>query len=637
MKVANEARVGMVVVIALALMAVGYFYLRGLGLSSDKYYMRLVGATSIVEGNEVRLQGVKIGQVQEVELNEEQKPILTIAVKRGGAPLSLLKSYRYTVQSSSLIGENYVDIRGPFKSAAPAFEPNDGSVIIPVTANAPLTGVTDQATQLIADMRGTMGKFNTTVDRINNGVLSYNNQMKLARALEGAARLTERAGQSFGPQGVKVGLGDPRAQQNLNDALRGAAQTAQQANLAAADVRLMVKDLRGVVGSNKEQVGTLLTSLNKTAAEVGGLAQSVSFLVKNGGLRENLNATLTATRKAAENVESITAHLKSTTGDPNSPNDIKATLTAARKAVENIEAASAGLKNLADAETQKNLKDAIASLSATTGSLKETAAAIKTTVTDPDTQKQLKTTLATINQASTSLAATSDNLKDASAGFKNVVGDPAFQNDLKTLPGELKSTLAATRGTAQSFQVLADRAAAFIPVRRKKAQKPDGTPDGTPGAAPNKNAKAGADLGAAFPSGTYFTYRNLSGFGGAPRVNRDVAGSHYGDLGLDATLFGGPLRLGVANVGEGTDLTLQTGRYFGKGVALRYGIYRSQLGAGVELRKGRFFAESNAWNLNNRSYNALVGLRLTPKIEAFVGRESIRGVRATALGVRLRP
>ena len=633
MKAANEARVGIVVVLALILMVVGYFYLRGLGLSSDQYYMRMVGATNIVQGNEVRLQGVKIGQVKDVTLNDEQKPILTVAVKRGNSPLSLLKSYRYSVQSTSLIGENYVDIRGPFVAAAPVYEPNDPQVVIPVTANSPLAGVTDQATQLISDMRGTMSKFTITVDRINKGVLSYQNQLKLARALEGAARLTERAGQSFGPQGVKIGFGDPRAQQSLNDTLRGAAQTAQQANAAAGDLRLLAKDLRGVVGANKAQIGTLLTSLNKTAYEVGGLAQSMSFLVKNGGLKENLNATLVAARKAAENVEAITGNLKSTTGDPNSPNDIKATLASARKAAENVEAATAGLKNLADADTQKNLKDAIASLAATTNSLKDTASAIKTTVTDPETQTQLKTTLATINQASVSLAATSNNLKDASAGFKNVVGDPKFQDDLKTLPAELKSTLAATRGTAQSFQELADRATAFIPNRRKKAQSTNGTPNSTP----DKNVKSHADLGAAFPSGVNFTYRNLSNFGGAPRLNRDVSGNNYGDLGLDATLFGAPLRLGVANVGDGTDLTLQTGRYFGNGVALRYGLYRSQLGAGVELRKGRFFAESNAWNLNDHSYNALAGLRITPKIEAFIGRESIRGVRATELGVRLRP
>ena len=87
MKAANEARVGIVVVIALVLLVTGYFYLRGLGLSSDKYYMRLLGVASVSPGNDVRLQGVKIGQVLEVGLNEEQKPIITVAVKRGKTPV----------------------------------------------------------------------------------------------------------------------------------------------------------------------------------------------------------------------------------------------------------------------------------------------------------------------------------------------------------------------------------------------------------------------------------------------------------------------------------------------------------------------------------------------------------------------
>ena len=101
MKVANEARVGVVVVIALVLLVTGYFYLRGLGLSSDKYYMRLLGAASVAPGNDVRLQGVKIGQVLDVALNDEQKPIITVAVKRGKSPVQLLKSYKSAVQTSA--------------------------------------------------------------------------------------------------------------------------------------------------------------------------------------------------------------------------------------------------------------------------------------------------------------------------------------------------------------------------------------------------------------------------------------------------------------------------------------------------------------------------------------------------------
>lgn len=630
----NEARVGVVVMIALTLMVVGYFYLRGLGLTSDKYYLRLVGATRVAPGNEVILQGVKIGQVQDVDLDEEQKPILTIAIKRGKVPIQLLKSYKYTVQSSALIGENVVDIRGPFRADSEAFDPNDPSVIIPVRASNPITGVTDQATLLIGEMRGTLDKLNTTIERINNGVLSDKNQRQLTRALAGVARVTENAQKGFGPDGVRISLGDPRARQGLNDTLQNTAFAARQAGLAAGDLRVMAADLKNIVGSNKGQVGTLLTGLNKTATEVAGLAESLSFLIKNGGLRENLNGTMVAARRAAENIEAMTANLKKSTGE-GTQGDIQATLAAARRAAENVEAATAGLKVISEPETQNSLRGAIVALTDTANSLKDTAQALKTTLTDPDTQKQLKGTLSTINEASTSLAATAANLKDTSAGLKNVISDEKLQADLKALPGslrasadELQKTLVAARGTAQSFQELADNVSGILPKRRRR---PAGGQPTAPGTKPI--GKPGAN----FPSGPYLTYRNLSNFGGAPRIGRDVSQNAYGDLGFDTTLFGGPLRLGISNIGDGSDLTLQTGRYLGKGVALRYGIYRSELGAGVELRKGRFFLESNAWDLNDGSYNAIGGVRVTPQVELFAGRESIRGVRSTALGVRLRP
>lgn len=629
----NEARVGVVVLIAIVTMVLGYFYLRGLGLTADKYYMRLTGASHVAPGNEVRLQGVKIGQVQDVTLDSEQKPLITIAVKRQRTPVEFLKSYRYTVQATSLIGENVIDVRGPYRADADVFEPNNERVIIPIRASEPLTGVTDQATLLIGEMRGTLDKLNTTIEKINSGVLSGQNQLKIARALDNVAKLTQEARRGFGPEGIRVGFGDPKARQGLNDTLQGTAFAARQAGVAAQDLRAMASDLRNIVGTNKGQIRTLMTGLNKTASEVGGLAESLSFLVKKGGLQENLNGTLVAARKAAEDVQAMTSSFKKGIGE-GTQSDIQATLASARRSAENVEAATNALKAFSDADTQKSLRSAIVSLTDTANSLKVTADALKTTITDPDSQKQLKTTLATINQATTSLAATAENAKDASAGLKNILGDEKLQADIKALPSslrasadELQKTLVTTRGTAESFRDLADSVTGLLPKSKRRKAGSTTTPDG----------KKVSPVGAEFPTGPYLTYRNLSNFGGKPRVGADVSKNGYGDLGFDATLFGKPLRLGVSNIGDGSDLTLQTGNYLGKGVALRYGIYRSEIGAGVELRKGRFFVEGNAWDLNDGSYNAFAGVKVTPQVELFGGRESIRGVHSTALGVRLRP
>ncbi|HVF10917.1 MAG TPA: MlaD family protein [Abditibacteriaceae bacterium] len=602
MRGANEIRVGIVVVLAVSLMIGGYFYLRGLGLGADLYYLRLNGVASVAAGNDVRLQGVKVGQVKEVTLDPNtQKPLLTLAIRRGKPPFQLMRDYHYAVQTSAIIGESYVDIRGVYKPSAPAYAPNDESQLIIGQAAPGIEAISDEATTLIRDFRTTLSKFNVTIDRVNKGILSYDNQMSLVRALNSVTRLTERAGQTFGPQGVKLSFGDPRAQRSLNETLANTALAAQQANLAARNIRSLTSSFNGIVGENRSQIRQILGNLNQMARNVSGLTQSLTFIVQQGGLKENTKATFTALRQAAENVKDTTA----------------------------------GFKSIAtDTTTQQNLRDTLTSLRETTEALRDTAQSVKSLATDPATQNQVKGILASLNttastlQATTetlrdttvglkgSLTATADNLQDTTAGLKNVVGDAQVQADLKAIPAELRRTLEATTATAE-------RVNALLGGRKTK-----------PGATPTGQA---AKKRAHTPGGLNFTFRRFTDFSGKPRVGEDIEGRNYGDLTFNTELLGGPFRLGLANIGEGSDLTLQTGTFIGQGAALRYGLYRSKLGAGAEYRRGRFSLEGNLWNPNDTSYNAYFGFQATRNLEILLGRESIRGTRTTAVGIRVRP
>ena len=152
MKNGNEARVGVVVVGALALMTIGYFFLRGIAPGADHYYLRLSGPANVTPGNEVRLQGVKIGRVQSVALDPStQKPLLQLAV----SPSHLLKDYEYSVRASSLVGEQYVDIRGPFTTGAPQYAPGD---TINGSAQVGLADLGNSAQDLSRDVSATLKK-----------------------------------------------------------------------------------------------------------------------------------------------------------------------------------------------------------------------------------------------------------------------------------------------------------------------------------------------------------------------------------------------------------------------------------------------------------------------------------------------
>ncbi|HEX8834693.1 MAG TPA: hypothetical protein VF719_10855, partial [Abditibacteriaceae bacterium] len=256
-----------------------------------------------------------------------------------------------------------------------------------------------------------------------------------------------------------------------------------------------------------------------------------------------------------------------------------------------------------------------------TEALRDTAVTVKSAISDTDTQRQLKTTLGVLSETAVSLRTTMANLAEASTGVKNIVGDASLQANVKASAENLAGTLAATRAAAE-------RVNALLGGRR---------PGSVPAGGATGESTAEKALLSDLPAGVDFSYRRFTDFDGAARTGNDVSGKNYGDLTFNAEFFGSPFRLGLANIGSGTDLTLQSGRFLGRDAAVRYGLYRSKLGVGAQVQKGRLSFEGNLWDPNNRSLNAYLGYRITPQLEVLAGRENIRGVRANSIGVRLRP
>ncbi len=590
MKAANETRVGLVVIIALVLIVGGYFALRGVGLGAQQYYLKLDGAALIAQGNDVRLQGVKVGVVQDVSLDPgTQKPLLTLAIQRNDPPFSLYRSYKYAVRSSGIIGENYVDIQGTPVSGDEAYIPNDKSQLIAARSAAGLADVGERADAIAGDVQQTLKKLNTTLDRINSGVLSANSQAKLVSALDGVAKLTNQASKSFGPNGIKVGLVDPQTQRALNATFINAAVAANEAALAARDVRKLtaaaggvlsqsgnvIAQAGGVLSDSRGQLNKLLTNLDRTTSNAADTIESVNFLVKNSGFEKGAASAFGSLNRAAKNIEDTTENFK----------------------------------GLSDEQTQKDLRATLTAMRESTEALRDTTNSIKSFVADDGSQTQLKSTLVTLNTTASTLAETTTNLRDATAGIKNIFADEKLQSDAKAIPAELRKTLEATTATAQRLN-------GFLGGRNKPRDASQS------GAAEKSGALSGGLL-----DDLSFTARHLSQ--GDER--------NFGDVRLHTELFGAPFRIGLDEIGEGSKFTLQSGRFIGDNAAIRYGLYRSKLGLGAELRQGRFSLEGNYYDPNRRSGNVYGGVRLSPKIELLVGRENRGDVRSNAIGVRLRP
>ena len=604
MKNSNEAKVGGVVLLALLALLGGYGFLRGMGRGGDSYKLLVQsGAANIQNGSDVRLRGVKIGEVRDVALDTDtQKPLLTLAIQQQNPPISLQRDYEYSLRSGSLIGENYVDIRGNFDGAKPRFNANSDE-IIPAKAEGGVADVATQVAGISQDFGVTLQKLNVTIDRINKGVLSYDNQIKLARAMEGVAKLTQQASRGFGPNGVKVSLGDANAQRALNETLRNASVAsrninnltnqfggvARNANTLTQNAGALTNDLRGVVNGSSGQLRGLLTNLNGTASNINGLTESLAFVVEKGGFKENSQLAFRSLRRAAENVEVGTQ----------------------------------GLRTFGDPQAQKTLRETLESVNQATGALRDTAVTVRDAVADPQNREQLAGTFTTLNQTAKSLQGTVQNLNEITGALKNVAVDPQVQSNLKETVANLNGTLAATRSAAE-------RVSGLLGGRKsRKTETSDDQKDVT------SSTRSDAEVAAnTFSTGVDFTLRRYTGLKGEGDA-RD-GGRTFGDVTLNTELFSKPLRLGISGLGEDNDLTLQSGAYLGRDKIVRYGLYRSKLGVGGEIKKGNFSLEGNIYDPNDTSYNAYLGYKISDSLEIIAGREKLGGVRTNAVGVRLR-
>ena len=582
MRYSNEIRVGIVFLGGLALILFGYFYLRGLGLNAEYYYLRLNGAASIAQGNDVRLQGVKVGQVADVNFDPAtQQPILKIAVRRAKPEYKLFKSYEYAVQISGLVGENYVSISGKARPSDAIYEPDNDSVLIPTEAAGGILAATNSASELANSLKVTISKVNTTLDNINKGVLNNPNQKKLADALDGIAKLTTSASKTFDQNTGR------QLQQTLGNAQRASAnieRATRDAGALSQDVRGLVSDARGqldttsgnfngVLAENRGQLKALLANTTRASNSIAGLTETLDFTLRAGGFKENSQAALKSLARAAQNVEVATNGIRKLSDDPTTTADLKGTLTALRESTE---------------------------------SLRDTAASLKGFVAGDGTG-QLKGVLS-------SLGTTANNLEVTTASINKIIGDPAVQADIKGSADNLNNTLAATRAAAERINALLGG------KKRTKVDKDTG--QGTADKAISNSFGS--------PGGSLIL-RHLSETPGGSD------GRNFGDAQFDADLLGGPFRVGLANIGDGDNFTLQSGSYLTKNLAARYGLYRSKLGVGLEARRGKFFAEGNVYGLNNSSYNLYGGVTLTKNLDLMAGTESIRGNGSAAIALRLRP
>ncbi len=166
-----QLRVGLMVIISLAILAIGIFMISGqVGFFTRRYTLKcyLSSAGGLREGAQVRLAGIAIGNVQHLEVTNYPEPDRAVEVD-----MRVARNYQNQIRADSvatmetigLLGDSYIEIsRGtPTQPVVP-----DGGAV-KSSEEADIKRVVQNANDVISNLRVLSAKLNDITGQIQSG------------------------------------------------------------------------------------------------------------------------------------------------------------------------------------------------------------------------------------------------------------------------------------------------------------------------------------------------------------------------------------------------------------------------------------------------------------------------------------
>lgn len=247
----QTARVGLFFLLGLALIWVTFATLSGGKVFQDKGYQLIAGFESLKElkeGDEVRMAGVKIGEVLRTQLAGRRAE----AVLRIGSQYKIKTDATATIVMSGLIGTNYIAVDLGSRDAAEL--PPGAEIRTKVTPD--INSVMSEIGQLSQKLEGALGNLGSALGGDPNkpgiiqkiDVLLTENREKIGSTLANLQQVTDKMNKGEGTLGRLIS--DPK----LHDEL---VATIEEIKRSAAEAKTFVANAQAIVDQVKTGQGPI--------------------------------------------------------------------------------------------------------------------------------------------------------------------------------------------------------------------------------------------------------------------------------------------------------------------------------------------------------------------------------------------
>ena len=246
MKVSNEIKIGITVVIAIVVAYFGFRVMRDVPLfaSSKIIYTKFDDVTGLLPGNIVAIKGFKVGSVSKMDfIQDEDSTLVTLNIDE---EIDIPVGSIATIVSPGPIGAKYIEI---VKSDSDESYKN-GDQITGVFGSGILEEFAEKGEELTDDIISTIKNLDTLLVGVNN-TLDGDSQENIKSTLKNISESTGTLDQVI-----------QKSQADITDLINS--------------VNNVMADLDTLSGDNRENLNSILESLEKTSSELEILSSELN-------------------------------------------------------------------------------------------------------------------------------------------------------------------------------------------------------------------------------------------------------------------------------------------------------------------------------------------------------------------------
>src|SRR5437773_7613421 len=241
-----ELKVGVFVFVGLAMLGALVVQFGRLGEGFKTYYslpVRFNDASGLLKGADGLLAGARIGNVADPPRLVGEGTGVAVPLKIYDY-IKIPEGAKFTVGSSGLLGDRFVNVTMPPGQPKAYLPPN---AYISGARETGIDDLTREGGALVGDLRGTVQKIDTTVDRLNQDTLSSANMENLKSSMEHLNQSTGALAESS---------------KKLDGVIEKTDSTMTSAKEAADNLQNAIADARKVLSSATKGKGLVATLLN---------------------------------------------------------------------------------------------------------------------------------------------------------------------------------------------------------------------------------------------------------------------------------------------------------------------------------------------------------------------------------------